>query len=127
MALNTSRQRPSRAIWVLFLAGPVIWYLHFWLVYLLAEAICEADGFDVRVLALHPLSFVTLATTTIAAGVTLFFTDRAWRRFRRRVDGTEPQVAESERMLAFTGILLGLVFFLSILFVGVPALFLPPC
>lgn len=127
MALNTSRKRPSRAIWVVVLAGPVIWYLHFWLVYLLAEAICEAGGFDVRLLGLRPLSFVTVATTAIAAGVTLFFTGRAWRQWRHSGDGTEPAVAESERTLAFTGVLLGLVFFVSILFIGVPALFLRPC
>lgn len=124
---DPARNRPSRTTWILFLAGPVIWYGHFWLVYLLAEAICDAGGFDTRWLGLRPLSFVTVATTAIAAGVTLVFTAWAWRRFRHGGQHPDSGVAESETALAFTGALLGLVFFVSILFVGVPALFLRPC
>lgn len=126
-AANPSRQRPSRTIWILFLAGPVIWYGHFWLVYLLVEAVCDAGGSDARWLGLRPLSFVTVATTAVAAATALLFTAWAWRRFRHGGDHSDPDVAENEAALAFAGVLLGLFFFVSILFVGVPALFLRPC
>lgn len=125
-AANPARDRPSRTIWIVFLAGPVVWYGHFWLVYLLAEAVCEAGGSDARWVGLRPLSFVTVATTAVAAATALLFTAWAWRRVRG--DGpSDPDVAENESALAFTGVLLGLVFFVSILFVGIPALFLRPC
>ena len=126
-ASHPSRIRRWLPISILFLAGPVIWYHHFWLVYLLAEAICDDGGSEARWLGLRPLSFITVATTAAAAGLVLVLAAWAWRRYRHGGGHSDPAVAESERALAFTGALLGLVFFVSILFVGVPALFLQPC
>lgn len=67
-----------------------------------------------------PLSFVTVATTAVAAGASLLFTAWAWHRYRHAGGGSDKDVAESESALAFTGALLGAVFCVSILFVGLP-------
>lgn len=124
---NPSRNRSRWTIPVLFLAGPVIWYAHFWGVYLLAEAVCDGGGSDVRWLGLRPLSFITVATTAVAAGMALWFAAWSWRHYRHGGGHSDPDLAENEGALAFTGALLGVVFFVSVLFVGVPALFLRPC
>lgn len=136
---RTARNRPPWPIWVLFLAGPVIWYGHFWLVYLLAEAICDNGGSDTHWLGLRPLTFITVAATAVAAALATVLASAAWRRSRGLPGSSpgsasagdprhpDPAVATSESALAFTGALLGVTFVVSILFVGVPALFLRPC
>ena len=117
----------------LFLAGPVIWASHFMVVYLVAEAVCAA-GTDVRVLGLHVLSTVTLVATGVALVVTAVTTVAAYRRWRRSGIGWDADaapdaggVAEQEGRLALAGFLLGILFALAVLFVGLPALALEPC
>ena len=128
-------RRPYR-IWVLFLAGPVIWYLHFWAVYLLAEAVCASGGFESRLLGLRPLSFVTVVATVVAAGAITWFGWRAYRLWRDNagqatgdhpIEGEAADRRDSERALALGGFLLAVTFFVSVLFVGLPALFLQSC
>ncbi|MEX2423751.1 MAG: hypothetical protein WD990_07215, partial [Acidimicrobiia bacterium] len=61
------RVLPSKWV-VLFLAGPVIWYLHFWIVYLAAEAACAAGGPGREVVGVPLLSaFVVVATALAVA------------------------------------------------------------
>ncbi|MGH9008744.1 MAG: hypothetical protein ACRDYF_02740 [Acidimicrobiia bacterium] len=136
-----SRPRPVLAsIWVLFLAGPVIWTLHFFAVYLLAEAVCATGGFDARVAGLRILSFLTVAATVAAVGAIAFFAQRAWRRWRHPPVATatatgavaaRPSASadqrESETVLALGGVLLGALFLVAVLFVGLPAFFLQSC
>lgn len=114
--------RPAESA-VLFLAGPVIWYLHFWLVYLLAEAGCVA-GTDLASETMWSsqtkwLTVAIIATTAAAVALTAWFTLRAWRRWRT----AQP----SQGTLAFGGFVMGLLFMLAILMVGMPALVMPPC
>ena len=41
----TRALRPSTLPWwLLFLAAPLIWYAHFWAVYLVAEAACREQA-----------------------------------------------------------------------------------
>lgn len=116
-------------VWVLFVAGPVIWGGHFMAVYLLAEAVCAAGGTDARLLGLRPVSTVTLAATAIAVVMTLVLAVSAYRHWRERrapasdwLDGDDLNPG-----LALAGALLGVLFVIAILFVGLPAAFLEPC
>lgn len=120
MTSFTERLWP-RLEWVaLFLAGPVIWYLHFWGVYLLAEAGC----FAARTAESQPawLVVVILVTTVAAAGAIVWTTWLAWRRWRDRDETSRDRPA-----LYFIGFLLGPLFAVATLFVGLPAAVLPPC
>lgn len=116
-------------IWVLFLAGPVIWFAHFMGVYVVAEAACVRGEKDTSVFGLHPLSWLTLVATGIAVAVSALLTWRAWQRWRARRDPASDWLSGDDQNpgLALAGALLGVVFILSILFVGVPAAFLDPC
>lgn len=97
----------------LFLAGPVIWYLYFWVVYLVAEAGCAADA---QVL----VTWVTLGLT----GVTLLaITYHALRSARESTETENDDI----RSLVRAGLLMGGFFLVASLFVGVPALVLQPC
>lgn len=101
---------------VLFLAGPVIWYGYFWAVYLLAEAVCSPANVDASRTSLLVLAVVVL--TIVAVGLISWLALRA-----RRFDAESGHRGE----LARTGTMLGFVFVLATLFVGLPAVLLSPC
>lgn len=121
MTTPATRRWPRLEWAALFLAGPAIWYGHFWLVYLLAEGGC----FMARQTATgHPLWLVAtiLATTVAAVALIGWTTHRAWRRWRSSDDSTPGGSA-----LYHIGFLLGPLFAVATIFVGVPAAYLPPC
>lgn len=108
----------SRLEWAaLFLAGPVIWYAHFWLVYLVAEAGCFAAGGSQPPWLVAAILAATLAALAFIAWTTWL----AWRRWRSREE------ARDRSALYFIGFLLGPMFAAATLFVGLPVAYLPPC
>ena len=125
--MSSDARVPSPSIWVLLVAGPVIWFAHFMGVYLLAEAACTAGGLDGELLGLPLLSTVTLAATAAAVVVALLPTMRAYRHWRAAASGDDwIDVTDRNPGLAFAGFLLGVVFIAAICFVGVPAAFIEP-
>ena len=112
-------RRPSFWAW-LFLAGPVIWYGHFWLVYLAAEWGCQVVG-DFLILGRSGVAVITVALTAVGVGLIVWYMTRAWQR-RGAGDATD-QEGEFSR----AGLILGLIFAIGTLFVGGPALVLTPC
>lgn len=127
--MNGHTERHDRMVWVLFLAGPVLWFAHFMAVYLLAETVCAVDGTDTRLLGFRPVSFVTLAATAGAIIATGLLAGRAYRQWQGRRDPTSDWLAGDDLNpgLELAGALLGILFITAILFVGVPAAFLDPC
>jgi hypothetical protein len=105
--------RPSTLPWwLLFLAAPIIWYGHFWVVYLVAEAACRAgDGTRTW------LSMFVVAVTVAAVALILWVSIGSVRR------GGEGHRAE----LAWVGGMLGFIFAVATLAVGLPAVTFPPC
>lgn len=127
--MKTGTESSSRMIWVFFLAGPVIWIVHFMAVYLLAEAACAAGAGGPRLLGFSLLALVTLVATVLAVGAAGVLAMRAYQIWRGRTDASSDWLAGAERDagLALLGWLLGAFFVVAILFVGVPAAFLDPC
>ena len=117
----------------LFLAGPSIWMAHFFAVYLVAEVLC-AVVVDADVLSLPLLSAATLLATALAVAAVAVTTLLAYRRWRRSAsashaagdDRAETQ-GEHDAEIALAGFLLGILFIVAILFVGMPAAVLDPC
>lgn len=113
-------RRPQRLVprWTwLFLAGPVLWYVYFWVVYLAAEAGCVAEAGSL-------VTWTTVLLTGVTAAAVAYY---AWRAFR---DTDAPDVTHHEgslRSLVRTGWLLGILFVVATLFVGIPAVVLQPC
>lgn len=120
---HPSGQRPHPHLqsdkWiVLFLAGPVVWYLFFWVVYLTAEAACVSTLAFTKTAGVPTVSFITMALTIVTAIPVVWFMVRAFRR----ADGNSPHQA-----LVKAGGILGISFFIATVFVGLPALFFRPC
>ena len=137
--VDLAPDRRARRIWVVLLGGPVIWFAHFMVVYLVAEAGCTGGGAGLGAFDPPVPRIVTVASTAIAA---LACAAVAWRGHRlwRALDagalddtdrhgegagwgvGRDPGGA-----LAYAGFLLASVFTVAVLFVGVPAPFLSAC
>lgn len=97
---------------VALLAGPILFTVHFWGVYLTAEWDCRF-GSSNRVTVV-----VTLVATVVAAAATGWLT---WRSYRHRQDD------DPDDVIALAGLLLSGISVVAVLFVGVTALVLPPC
>ncbi|MBW3606522.1 MAG: hypothetical protein KY460_16760 [Actinobacteria bacterium] len=136
MAVDIAAPPQARRALTLFVAGPVVWFAHFMVVYVVAEAGCTGDGTGLRLLDPPVPTVVTLAATAVAAVACAAI---AWWEYQRWQAGRRPMpaahtddVPESEDpeiggTLAFAGFLLAVVSLLSVLFVGLPAAVLPAC
>ncbi len=134
VAVDVSGDRPTRIGWMVFLGGPVIWFSHFMLVYLVAEAGCTGGGPGLRAFNPPVPSVVTLAATAVAVAGCLAFAvwgHRRWVAARQgvavddshRLSG-EHQEGDPGGTMAFAGFLLSLFFVVAVLIVGLPALVL---
>jgi hypothetical protein len=112
----------SAGTWLMVLAGPVIWYVYFWLVYLVAEGVCRLGGFDFEVMGLTGLSFVTIAVTGGASALIVVSGLRSYSSWRKA-----PRDGSGYLGLAFAGVVLSGIFLLAVLATGLPALVLRPC
>lgn len=136
----------DRAIWVVLLAGPLIWTAHFLVVYLVTEAGCSGDGPGLSLFDPPVPKVVTLGATAVAAVASLVCAVWTYRRWQAGTlaptadeagkpvrGGDRPDTREdiwaSDRggLLAFAGFLLSLLSFVTVLFVGLPAVVLPSC
>jgi hypothetical protein len=134
-AVDVSRDRRARFALAMFVAGPVIWSVHFLLVYLVVEAGCTGNGPGLTLFDPPVPKAVTLAVTAAAVAAALTCAGWSWRRWR--TDAAEPAADEAADLasslqdrggtLAFAGFLLSLLSVVTILFVGLPALVLPSC
>lgn len=133
VAVDVSRDRRARVTWVVFLAGPVVWFTHFMVVYLIVEAGCTGDGPGLDVFDPPVPAAATLAATAVAAVVCLGSAGWAYRRWRAARDGVAVDEAadlagyfeQRDRggdAGAFAGFLLSSFSFVAVLFVGFPAL-----
>jgi hypothetical protein len=127
--MSTSRRALSTI--GLLLSGPVIWSVHFLVVYLVTDAGCTSGGPGLSSLAPPVPTVVTLAATAVAAVACLAAAWMSYRRWRHdavpRRRGSDVAPAEGVGSLAFAGFLLALLGFVTVLFVGLPALVLPAC
>jgi hypothetical protein len=136
-AVDVSRDRRARWALFMFVSGPVIWSVHFLLVYLVAEAGCSGDGPGLRLFDPPVPKAVTLVATAAAVAAALVCATWWYRRWR--ASEHEPATDEAadlagdltdrdrEGTLAFAGFLLSLLSVVTVLFVGLPALVLPSC
>jgi hypothetical protein len=121
----------------MFVSGPVIWSVHFLVVYLVTEAGCSGDGPGLSLFDPPVPKAVTLAATAAAAAAALACATWWYRRWRtsEQEPAASSAAAEGGRLqehgggeaLAFAGFLLSLLSVVTVLFVGLPALVLPSC
>ena len=132
-AVDVARDRRARWALAMFVSGPIIWSVHFMVVYLVTEAGCSGDGPGLKLFDPPVPKVVTLAVTVAAVVAVLACAGWSWRRWR--TDAAEAAADEAADLqdqdhggtLAFGGFLLSLLSVVTILFVGLPALVLPSC
>ncbi len=136
-AVDVSRDRRARFALAMFVSGPVIWSVHFMVVYLVTEAGCSGDGPGLTLFDPPVPKIVTLAVTAVAVAAALACAHWSWRRWQ--AGAAKPDADEAGDLagghqdrdrggtLAFAGFLLSLLSGVTILFVGLPALVLPSC
>lgn len=120
----------ARTTVVVGLAGPVLSSVHFLLVYLVTEAGCTGDGPGLDLVDPPVPTVVTLVATAVFAVVCGGSALWAYRRWRpRQQPGATPayDTLVDRQPLSFVGFLLSLLGLVTVLFVGLPALFLPAC
>jgi heme/copper-type cytochrome/quinol oxidase subunit 3 len=115
----------TRAGIILFLAGPVIWYGYFWLVYMVAEAACTRGGLAFRGFGLNGVSLVTVALSLLSIVASAALAVMAYRLWARREENDSP--GPDTHLLYWGGAALGALFTLAIALVGLPAIVLVPC
>lgn len=138
-AVDVSADRRDRIIWVAFLAGPVLWFTHFMVVYLVAEAGCTGGGPGLELLDSPVPKAVTAAATVAGAAATVLAAAWNHRRWRANSPGPdrpaglsadlsgEPSDGTGRGPLAFAGLLLAGLATVAILFQGLFGLVLPAC
>jgi hypothetical protein len=130
-AVDVSVRRGTVSTIAVFLAGPVIWSVHFMVVYLAVEAGCSGDGPGLSVFDPPVPTVLTLVATVAAALACLGTAAWGYRRWRAQVGddtgGRDAEPADRGGSLAFAGFLLSLLGVVAIVLVGLPALVLPAC
>lgn len=128
---DTSASPRARGTMALFVAGPVIWTVHFLVVYLVVEAGCTGGGPGLQRLRPPVPTVVTLAATAIAVVACLACAGWGYQRWRgdqqQADDGAIPDQRDRGGSLALIGAGLSLLGVIVVLFVGLPAVVLPAC
>ncbi len=131
LPVDVSRDVRNRRSLALFVAGPVIWTLHFMVVYLVVEAGCTGEGPGLALFDPPVPTVVTLAATAVAAVGCLAAAAVSYRRWRTNrqltADGGGLEPPDQGGNLAFAAFVMSLLGFMTVLFVGLPALVLPTC
>lgn len=117
----------NRLLWVGLLSGPIIYSLHFLVVYFLVETACHTDQLRGAILGWNLISFWVLIITVSAALITAVSALFAWRQWRRLFGAQLVRLELSQPLLTFLGVWLNLFFTLLIVLTGLPALFLVVC
>lgn len=137
--VDVSADRRVRLTWAAFLAGPTVWFAHFMVVYLVAEAGCTGGGPGLAVFD-PPVPVVVTLMTTVAAvalcAAAAVWAFGRWRESQRTLEAA-PDAAQSlsgefdddqrRGALGFAGFLLSSFSAVAVLFTGGPALVLGPC
>jgi hypothetical protein len=131
LAVDVSRDIRNRSTLAMFLAAPVIWSVHFMVVYLIVEAGCTGEGPGLALFDPPVPTVVTLVATAVAAVGCLVAAAWSYRRWRagrlEPADGPGLEPPDRGGTLAFAGFLMSLLGFMIVLFVGLPALVMPAC
>jgi ABC-type Na+ efflux pump permease subunit len=126
---DTSHMRRS------LLAGIIVWFVHFNLVYNLASLACTWSWFSFTIVGVSGIQLVETIITLITLPFMLFLIYvpwREWRRFQTQPPPANPRMLEDTEkdrrsLVAFIVMLLNGFFFLFVVAMFVPIFALGPC
>jgi hypothetical protein len=135
-SMNADQQH--RALWIIFLSGPVIYALYFLTVFVLGEFGCFSGLAQLTLMGFNPVRLGVIVLTVLAAllsaGIGLLGW-RRWRAMRKRLDDTghhpalprdvDPELGPSDddvSFMLFVGMWLNGLFTAVILLTAIPML-----
>jgi hypothetical protein len=128
MAVEHPDHRHVVVLAALLTAAPIIWSVHFMVVYLAVEAGCTGDGPGLDRFDPPVPTVVTLVGTAVAALACVGTAVWAYRLWQANRSGGQAHAQQGQlASLAFAGFLLSLLGIIAVLLVGLPALILPAC
>lgn len=106
------------------LSGPVVWFVHFVVVYSLADFGCRANFTNLAFITPDTIRLLIIVVTVVAVvlvGAGGIFAYRGWTR------GKLTSIGEHEHFLVVAAMLLSALFLFSILITTMPTFFLNVC
>lgn len=111
------------------LVGPILWAIHFLLVYMIAEFGCRANFNNLTYFSSEGIrTFISVLTVVCVIGVVSggIIAYRSWGTLQTNGEGDSP-IKERVQFLVTMGMFLSVLFILSIVFTAVPTFFLNVC
>jgi hypothetical protein len=111
------------------LAGPIMWAVHFVLVYMVAEFGCRANFVNLTYFSPDGIrTFIFGVTVVFVLGVASggIIAYRSWNTLQNNGEGDSPR-NERTQFLVKMGLFLSALFILSIIFTAMPAFFTNAC
>lgn len=116
------------------IVGPMVWAVHFLIVYITTAIACAKGIFDLQVLGMTLIPLTVAAATLIAAALIIDGIVLAYRRWRGS-PGARPEMPPHDRpgeqsryrFMAYAGLLLSGLSLVATLWVALPVLFIDSC
>ena len=124
---STKADPQRRRLWLLFLAGPVIYALYFLVVYTLGEFGCLAGIEKLTFLGMNPIRAGVIAFTIVAALATTSTGLVAYRRWRYLHEGPKDPDVDDPKFMLFVGVWLNGLFTVVIVATAIPMLLGSAC
>jgi hypothetical protein len=106
---------------VAMIAAPIVWAVHFLLVYILVSLACGFGWNDGRLIGLDPAEFGIAVATLAALALIAYIAVLNLRKYRRAL------AAPTSRFIALTALLLGVLSAVAVVWVALPTFMLPTC
>jgi hypothetical protein len=118
-------------LWYGIASGPLLWAAMHSILYAVSSLACQL-GFliDMAVLGINALSLVMLLITlVVVAGIAVggYLSLKNWRLLRDTDDGVGTPSATRNRFMAFSGLVLAIMFGAASLTTAIPPFFFGPC
>ena len=120
---------PLRA-WFGMVGAPIIWFVHFVIVWALGEFGCGAGLADDTVLTDGSLKLFVLVATVIGLIGTFastFVAYQIWQQYRQAAPQSGDTALGRQRFMALTGMALGILFTIVVILDALPVLFVSTC
>ena len=118
------------------IVGPMVWAVHFLIIYPFTAVACAKDFFDTRWLGFTVVHWVVGVATVIAAGLILDGGLTAWRRWRGRAPDQppapqppheKPDRDSRRRFMAYAGLLLCGISLIAVIWESLPVWLMDSC
>ncbi len=112
---------------IAMIAAPILWAVHFTLVYFAVALRCAVDFFSGEWLGVSTLGWtIGLLTVAAIAGIAVLGL-LGYRRWRTSPEHSAPEPAGRQRFLALSALLLSILSIVGVIYTAIPMPLMAPC